>query len=214
MTATTSAFVLEREQRRRTALYSELLEEEVSARTEELRETQLEVVSASPAPWSRAMRTPACTSTACATLCERLALALGLPPAEAELLRHAAVLHDVGKVGIPDRVLPQAGPLRRRGAGADGDAHAVIGAEILAGSSSPLIQLGAVIARSHHERWDGTGYPDGLAGEAIPFAARICAVCRRLRRAALAAPLQAGVVARRRARRAAAQSGPALRSRR
>ena len=55
--------------------------------------------------------------------------------------------------------------------------HTTIGAEILAGSASPLIRLGAEIARSHHERWDGSGYPDGLAGEAIPLAARICAVC-------------------------------------
>ena len=55
--------------------------------------------------------------------------------------------------------------------------HTTIGAEHPRRVASPLIQLAAVIARSHHERWDGTGYPDGLAGEAIPLAARICAVC-------------------------------------
>ncbi len=55
--------------------------------------------------------------------------------------------------------------------------HTLIGADILSGSRSPLIQLAAEIARSHHERWDGTGYPDGLRGEAIPLAARVCAVC-------------------------------------
>jgi response regulator RpfG family c-di-GMP phosphodiesterase len=109
-------------------------------------------------------------------LCHRLALAVGMPPAEAELLRHAAVLHDVGKVGIPDRILRKPGRF-------DADERAVmethtrIGADILAGSSSALIQLAAVIARSHHERWDGSGYPDGLRGEEIPLAARICTVC-------------------------------------
>ena len=55
--------------------------------------------------------------------------------------------------------------------------HAEMGAELLAGSRSDLVQLGEVIARTHHERWDGTGYPAGLAGEDIPLAGRICAIC-------------------------------------
>jgi len=55
--------------------------------------------------------------------------------------------------------------------------HTTIGADLLAGSRSPLVQMGEVIARTHHERWDGTGYPAGLAGEAIPLVGRICAVC-------------------------------------
>jgi HD-GYP domain-containing protein (c-di-GMP phosphodiesterase class II)/CHASE2 domain-containing sensor protein len=176
MTATTSAFVLEREHRRRTAQYSERLELEVSARTEELRETQLEIVSRlGRAVESRDADTGSHVDRMSA-LCHRLALAVGMPPAEAELLRHAAVLHDVGKVGIPDRILRKPGRF-------DADERAVmethtrIGADILAGSGSALIQLGAVIARSHHERWDGTGYPDGLRGEGIPLAARICTVC-------------------------------------
>jgi response regulator RpfG family c-di-GMP phosphodiesterase len=176
MTATTSAFVLEREQRRRTSQYSERLEREVSARTEELRETQLEIVSRlGRAVESRDADTGTHVDRTSA-LCHRLALAVGMPPAEAELLRHAAVLHDVGKVGIPDRILRKPGRF-------DADERAVmethtqIGADILAGSGSALIRLGAVIARSHHERWDGTGYPDGLRGEEIPLAARISTVC-------------------------------------
>ena len=55
--------------------------------------------------------------------------------------------------------------------------HTVIGADLLAGSRSPLVQMAEVIARTHHERWDGTGYPAGLAGEAIPLAGRITALC-------------------------------------
>jgi putative two-component system response regulator len=110
-----------------------------------------------------------------AAISQRLASAAGMPDAAAELLGHAAVLHDVGKVGIPDRILGKPGHF-------DDDeravmqTHTTIGADILAGSSSALIQLAAVIARSHHERWDGTGYPDGLRGEEIPLAARISAV--------------------------------------
>ena len=55
--------------------------------------------------------------------------------------------------------------------------HTEVGGDLLAGSRSPVVQLGEVIARTHHERWDGSGYPAGLAGEAIPLAGRICAIC-------------------------------------
>jgi putative two-component system response regulator len=92
------------------------------------------------------------------------------------MLRHAAALHDVGKIAIPDRVLLKPGKL-------DPEewelmkTHTTAGAQILAGSQSQLVQLGETIALTHHERWDGAGYPEGLAGEAIPIAGRICAVC-------------------------------------
>lgn len=104
-----------------------------------------------------------------------IAKALHWSPSAIELIRHAAPMHDVGKLGIPDRVLLKPGPL-------DPDewqimrTHTTIGEGILAGSDSPLIQLGTKIAASHHEKWDGSGYPRGLDGEAIPLAARICAV--------------------------------------
>jgi putative two-component system response regulator len=109
-------------------------------------------------------------------LCERLAREVGLSVVEAELLRHASALHDVGKVGIPDEILLKPGKL-------DADewaqmkTHTTIGASILSGSKSALVQMAEQIARSHHERWDGSGYPEGLKGEEIPLAARICAVC-------------------------------------
>jgi HD-GYP domain-containing protein (c-di-GMP phosphodiesterase class II) len=176
VSASTSAFVLEREERRRAAQYSERLEREVAERTEELRETQLEIVSRlGRAVESRDADTGMHVDRMSA-LCHRLALAAGMPPAEAELLRHAAALHDVGKVGIPDRIL------RKPGRFDDAErqvmeSHTLIGADILGGSNSALIRLAAVIARSHHERWDGGGYPDGLSGEQIPLAARICAIC-------------------------------------
>jgi len=84
-------------------------------------------------------------------------------------------MHDVGKIGIPDAILRKPGKLSR----AEWDImkrHTVIGARILRGSPSPMLQAGEVIAISHHERWDGSGCPEGLAGERIPLLGRICAV--------------------------------------
>jgi CHASE2 domain-containing sensor protein len=107
--------------------------------------------------------------------CERLGLAVGMDATEAELLRHASVLHDVGKVGIPDRILNKPGPL-------DPDewevmkTHTTIGGNILAESGFELVQLACTIALTHHESWAGGGYPAGLSGREIPLAGRICAI--------------------------------------
>jgi putative two-component system response regulator len=109
------------------------------------------------------------------TYAELLARGLHLPPKEVEILTHAAPLHDVGKIGIPDAILRKSGPLdeeERRIM----NTHTWIGAQILAGSPSDIIKAGEVIALSHHEKWDGSGYPKGLAGEAIPISGRICAL--------------------------------------
>jgi putative two-component system response regulator len=108
-----------------------------------------------------------------AALALRLADAIEVERRELETLRLGALLHDIGKIGVPDSVLLKAGPLN-----ADElelmRTHTVIGDDLLA----PLDLLERVrpIVRHHHERWDGTGYPDGLAGEAIPLGARILAV--------------------------------------
>ncbi|MEO7398372.1 MAG: HD domain-containing phosphohydrolase [Ilumatobacteraceae bacterium] len=92
-----------------------------------------------------------------------------------EQLRLAARLHDIGKVAVPDAILLKPGPLT-----VDEfevmKTHTTIGAQILSGSTSLLIQLGAVVALNHHERWDGTGYPAGLAGPSIPRCGRIVTV--------------------------------------
>ena len=104
-----------------------------------------------------------------------LALAAGCSPAWAEDLLNAAPMHDVGKIGIPDAVLRKPGPLDA----AEWDTmrrHPEIGAEIIGEHPSGLLQLAREIALAHHEKWDGSGYPRGLAGEAIPVSARIVAV--------------------------------------
>jgi putative two-component system response regulator len=104
-----------------------------------------------------------------------LALYLGEPRDFVRLLEQAAPMHDVGKIGIPDRVLKKPGPLTPQER-AEMNRHPVIGAEILGRSRIPLFQLAAEVALSHHERFDGTGYPHRLAGEAIPLSGRIVAV--------------------------------------
>lgn len=101
--------------------------------------------------------------------------AIGLPVEVVEVLPHATPMHDVGKLGIPDGVLLKPGPLTDEEM-ATMRTHTTIGAQILSGSNSPVLQMGERIALSHHERWDGGGYPHGIAGEQIPIEGRICAV--------------------------------------
>jgi putative two-component system response regulator len=110
-------------------------------------------------------------SSSAALLAERL----GFPPDRCELLRLASQLHDIGKIGIPDEILRKTGPLSDAER-AVMERHPEIGHRILSDSRSPPLQTAAVIALSHHERWDGTGYPFGLAGERIPIEGRIVAV--------------------------------------
>lgn len=108
-------------------------------------------------------------------LSARVAEQIGWTREDAGLLRRAAAMHDVGKIGIPDALL------RKPGALTEGElrvmrTHTTIGAHILGGSQVPLLQLAEIVALSHHERWDGSGYPRGLSGTAIPLAGRIVAV--------------------------------------
>lgn len=97
---------------------------------------------------------------------------LGLPEDEVDLLRRAAPLHDVGKIGIPDAILRKPGPLLP-----DEEevmrTHTLLGAQILSGGGSALVRTAESIALCHHERWDGRGYPWRIAAEEIPLAARI-----------------------------------------
>jgi putative two-component system response regulator len=104
-----------------------------------------------------------------------IARGLNLPPSEVELILHASRMHDVGKIAVPEAIL-------RKPAELDTNEwkvmrqHSMIGSRILENSSSQILQAGRVIALNHHERWDGRGYPSGLAGSDIPLWGRICAV--------------------------------------
>jgi HD-GYP domain-containing protein (c-di-GMP phosphodiesterase class II) len=105
-------------------------------------------------------------------LAARLARHLGEDDRKVRLVRQAAPLHDLGKIAVPDSILLKPGRL-------SGDeyevvkTHAALGARVLAEGSSPLLAVAERVARSHHERWDGDGYPDGLTGDAIPLEARV-----------------------------------------
>jgi PAS domain S-box-containing protein len=104
-----------------------------------------------------------------------IAAQLGLDEPTVKCLREAAPLHDLGKIAIPDSILLKAGKLT------DEEfevmkTHTTLGARLLTGSGSPVLQMGTLIAESHHERWDGGGYPRGIAGDAIPLVGRIVAV--------------------------------------
>jgi putative two-component system response regulator len=109
-------------------------------------------------------------------LCERLARGLGLNEHECHLIHHASPMHDIGKIGIPDHILLKPGKLTLK-EWAIMKTHTDIGALILSGSESEFLQMAEVIAGSHHERWDGSGYPRGLKGEEIPLVSRIVTVC-------------------------------------
>ena len=108
-------------------------------------------------------------------LAEMLGNALGLDRGYCEMLRSAAPLHDIGKIGIPDTILAKPGAHTAEEM-AVMRTHAEIGARLLGSSRRPVLQLAAEIAASHHENWDGSGYPRGLAGEAIPVSGRITMV--------------------------------------
>lgn len=163
------------------ALHKELagqnkkLEERVVHRTRELEETQREVLQrlARAAEFrddDTGQHTQRVAHTASA-----LARVVGLLDEEVQLIFRAAPLHDVGKIAIPDAILLKPGKLTTEEFEVM-KGHTVVGATMLGGGKTPLTRIAETIARSHHERWDGNGYPDGLEGEAIPLPARVVAL--------------------------------------
>jgi putative two-component system response regulator len=104
-----------------------------------------------------------------------IAQAIELPSAQATLIRLAAPLHDLGKIAVPDAILGKPGKLTEDEF-EQMKAHTTVGAALLAGGGNPMLKMAEQIALTHHEKWDGTGYPAGLVGDAIPIAGRIVAV--------------------------------------
>jgi putative two-component system response regulator len=107
-----------------------------------------------------------------------LALQLGLPEAEVQLVYAAAPLYDVGKIGIPDALLLKAGRLQQEERAVI-EMHPTLGTSLVSGVSSPLLETAKQIILSHHEHWDGSGYPQGLKGDAIPLPGRIVMLAER-----------------------------------
>lgn len=152
-----------------------LLEYRVRERTQELEDAYLETLERLTAAAELRDEYTGQHTRRVGELSEALARNLGLPADQATLIRRAATLHDVGKIGIADQILLKRGPLSPEEIDVM-KTHAAVGARILTGGRSPLMTLAEEIALTHHERWDGSGYPRGLKGEAIPLAGRIVAV--------------------------------------
>jgi putative two-component system response regulator len=153
---------------------NQMLEAKVRERTRELEAAQLEILERLARAAEFRDDTTGQHTERVGQMAALLARELGLPDAQVSLVRRAAPLHDVGKIGIPDSILLKLGPLTP----AEFElvkTHTTIGARILSGSRFALLRLAEEIAFSHHERWDGNGYA-GLAGNQIPLAGRIVAV--------------------------------------
>jgi PAS domain S-box-containing protein len=173
--ATARDITAQHEAERQLADHAQLLETEVAERTRELEDSRATMLHRlALAAEYRDDDTFEHTGRVATTSVE-IATRLGCDSEQTALLREAAPLHDVGKIAIPDCILLKPGKLTAEEFEAM-KTHAAIGARLLGGIGSPVLQMAAVIAASHHERWDGTGYPAGLAGEAIPLVGRVVAV--------------------------------------
>lgn len=160
---------------RENVLFREYLEEEVCRRTAKIRLREEEI--ALRLVWATESRDKDTGAhiRRIGLYSEALAKALGWEPQQADDIRIAASMHDIGKIGIPDKILSKAGKLTSEEFEIM-KKHTEIGAKILEGSDIPLLQMAKEIALGHHEKWDGSGYPRGLTGKAIPESARIVAI--------------------------------------
>lgn len=179
------------------AEYSERLEQQVRKRTAELELSRQEAIHCLARAGEYRDDDTGHHVTRVGRYSALIASELGFSTSQVELIEQAAQLHDVGKIGIPDVILHKPGKLDDReyeiiqshcGIGsrivsplnheesARLKAHTSIGLQIMGPTSSPVLRLAAVIAATHHEKWDGSGYPTGLSGDAIPIEGRIVAV--------------------------------------
>lgn len=155
--------------------HNEFLEKRVAERTRELEEAQMEILQRLAAAAEFRDDDTGQHTQRVGRLAGLLAGTLGLPEDRVDIIRRAAPLHDVGKIGVPDAILLKPGRLTRNERRVM-QSHTTIGATMLAGGRSPLVRTAELIACCHHERWDGRGYPNGLCGEQIAIEARIVAV--------------------------------------
>lgn len=155
--------------------YSVLLEAKVRERTQDLERAQLETLQRLAIACEYRDDNTGLHTKRVGVTAARIAAVLGLPPVQVDLILEAAPLHDVGKIGIADSILLKPGRLTDAELTAMKQ-HPVIGMKMLSGSTSPWLQLAEEIALTHHERWDGQGYPQQLAGKDIPLVGRIVAV--------------------------------------
>lgn len=156
--------------------YEERLERDVRARTAEIRDTQEQIIMRLVTASGFRDEETGAHIRRLGEYAAVLARAAGWDGRACEELRLAAPMHDIGKMGVADAILKKPGKLSPEEF-AQMKEHTLIGARILEGAQIPLLELARHIALNHHEKWAGGGYPAGLSGEAIPFSARIVAVC-------------------------------------
>ncbi len=153
-----------------------VLEEKVQERTRELADTRFEIIRRLGRAAEYRDNETGLHIIRMSKYSQLLGRAAGMDKAQCELLLNASPMHDIGKIGIPDHILLKPGKL-------DADEWAVmkthpeIGAKILSGHASELMEMACEIALTHHEKWDGSGYPKGLRGEDIPLSGRVVALC-------------------------------------
>lgn len=154
---------------------NEILEIKVAERTHEIYSTRMEIVRRLGRAAEYRDNETGLHIVRMSKISEMLGMACGMNNYLCDLLLNASPMHDIGKIGIPDSILLKPGKL-------DPDeweimkTHTIIGANILSGGDSELLSMAREIALSHHEKWDGSGYPTGLRGDAIPLVGRIVAV--------------------------------------
>lgn len=156
--------------------HKQLLEDQVAERTRQLRKGYLDTIHRLVLASEYKDEETGSHIKRISYYTREIAEALGLDNDFAEGIFHASPMHDIGKVAIPDAILLKPGPLDEN-EWQIMKTHTTIGSEILAGSDSPYLQMAVDIARHHHERWDGSGYPHGLSGQDIPLTARIMGLC-------------------------------------
>lgn len=155
---------------------NKILEEKVSERTKELSNTRLDIIQRLARAAEYRDEDTGAHIVRMSRLCMKIGLALGLDAHQCDLILNASPLHDIGKLGIPDSILLKPAKLTPE-EWVIMKTHTTIGAKLLAGSDSELMKMAETIALSHHEKWDGSGYPQGLKGEDIPLVGRIASIC-------------------------------------
>lgn len=154
---------------------NKMLDERVKERTRELNETRLEVIRRLGLAAEFRDNETGYHIIRMSKFSQIIARTYGLGETRAELILNASPMHDIGKIGIPDQILLKPGKLDKQ-EWEIMKTHAAIGAEILSGHDSELMVMASTIALNHHEKFDGSGYPNGIAGKAIPISARIVAI--------------------------------------
>lgn len=160
---------------RMTHQQNEILEELVQQRTREVVKSRLEVVRRLGRAAEYRDNETGQHVLRMSHTCALLAKGIGLSSEQCEAILHASPMHDIGKIGISDTILLKPGRLTPEER-AVMETHVAIGADILAGAETELLEVARIIALTHHEKWDGSGYPNRLAGEAIPLEGRITAI--------------------------------------